>query len=71
MVDCEGGGTVETLITHTFWWTVQAMGFQRLWVAGGGKNISTHKVTEILGKSYFLCYNRSARLEDKQSGPFG
>ncbi|KIJ98193.1 hypothetical protein K443DRAFT_104355, partial [Laccaria amethystina LaAM-08-1] len=54
--------TVETLITHAFRWTVQAMGFQRLWVAG---------VTEILGKSYFLCYDRSAQLEGKQSGPFG
>ncbi|KIK04402.1 hypothetical protein K443DRAFT_93313, partial [Laccaria amethystina LaAM-08-1] len=35
--------TVDTLITHTPWWTVQAMGFQGLWVAGDGKEISTHK----------------------------
>jgi hypothetical protein len=28
---------VDTLITHTPWRTVQAMGFQGLWVAGVGK----------------------------------
>ena len=32
--------TVKTLLTHTFRWTVQAMGFQRLWVGGGEKKIS-------------------------------
>ena len=24
-------GTVEPLITHTSWWTAQAMGYWRLW----------------------------------------
>ena len=35
--------TVKTLLTHTFQWTVQAMGFQRLWVGGGEKKISTQE----------------------------
>ena len=35
--------TVKTLLTHTFRWTVQAMGFQRLWVGGGEKKISAQE----------------------------
>ena len=43
--------TVGTLTTHTPQWTVQAMGFKGLWVAGGGKKISAHKSHGNLGKS--------------------
>ena len=35
--------TVKTLLTHSFLWTVQAMGFQRLWVGGGEKKISAQE----------------------------
>ena len=64
--------TVKTLITHTFQWTVQAMGFQRLWVGRGGKKISTQESWQkISRKSYFLCYNGSAGPEGKHSMPFG
>ena len=64
--------TVKTLITHTFWWTVQAMGFQGLWVGGGGKKISAQESWQkFLRKSYFLCYNGSAGPQGKHSMPFG
>ena len=51
--------TVKTLITHTCRWTVQGMGFQGLWVGGGGKKISAQEIwRKFLRKSYFLCYNQ-------------
>ena len=49
-------GTVDTLITHSLRWTVhwvQAMGFQGLWVAGGGKKISTQKSCRNFEKILF------------------
>jgi len=49
----EGGGTVGPLITHTPRWTAQAMGFQGLWVYGGGKKISAHESHEIFEKILF------------------
>jgi len=55
---------VSTLITHTPQWTGQAMGFKGLWVAEGGKKISTHKSHGNLRKSYFLCYKKSTQLEE-------
>jgi len=45
--------TVGPLITHTPWWTAQTMGFQGLWVYGGGKKISTHESHENFEKILF------------------
>ncbi|EDR01168.1 uncharacterized protein LACBIDRAFT_333497 [Laccaria bicolor S238N-H82] len=39
------GCTVETLVTHTLPWTVQPMGFQRLWVGGDKNFIECHEKT--------------------------
>ena len=51
--------------------TVQAMGFKGLWVAGGGKEISTHKSHGHLRNICIFCYNKSTQLEGKQSMPSG
>jgi len=45
--------TVRPLITHTPRWTAQAMGFQGLWVYGGGKKISAHESQENFEKILF------------------
>ena len=65
------GYTVGTLITHTPWWTVQAMGFKGLWVAGGGKKISAHESHGNLRNIFIFYCNKSTQLEDKHSMPSG
>ena len=60
--------TVSTLITHTPQWTAQAMGFQGLWVAGGGENKCSWKSWKF-EKFYFFLHNKSTHLESKQSMP--
>ena len=62
--------TVKSLITHTFWWTVQAMGFQRLWVGGGRKKIRTWKSWWKFWENpiFFVTILRSAEPEGKHPG---
>ena len=47
------------------------MGFKGLWVAGGGKEISTHESPGNLRNICTFCYNKFTQLEGKQSVPSG